>query len=63
VIGLAGALVISRLLRSQLFGVGPSDPGTLLSIVAILALSVLIASAIPALRAASIHPTEALREE
>ena len=62
-IGLVGAAVIARLIRSQLFGVGPSDPVTLVSIVALLALSVLIASAIPALRAASIHPTEALREE
>ena len=41
VIGLVGATVMARLLRSQLFGVGPSDPATLVSIVAILALSVL----------------------
>ena len=62
-IGLIGAVIMARLLRSQLFGVGPSDPATLISIVAILAVSVLVASTIPALRAAGIHPTEALREE
>jgi ABC-type lipoprotein release transport system permease subunit len=39
------------------------DPGTLVSIVALLAGAVIVASVIPALRAAGIHPTEALREE
>ena len=63
VIGLGGALIAARLLRSQLFGVGPADPATLVSIVVLLSVAVIIASAIPAFRAASIHPTEALREE
>jgi len=62
-IGLAGALAAARLLRSQLFGVGPADPVTLVGIIALLSAAVIVASAIPALRAASIHPTEALREE
>jgi putative ABC transport system permease protein len=62
-IGLVGALTGAYLLRARLFGIGPSDPVTLVSITVILSVSVLIASAIPALRAASIHPTEALREE
>jgi putative ABC transport system permease protein len=62
-IGLAGALGISYLLRAQLFGVTSWDPGTLVSITALLAATVLIASAIPAYRAAGIHPTEALRDE
>ena len=62
-IGLVGALAGAYLLRAKLFGVGPSDPVTLISITLILSVSVLVASAIPALRAASIHPTEALREE
>jgi len=62
-IGLVGALAGAYLLRARLFGVGPSDPVTLVAITLILSVSVLIASAIPALRAASIHPTEALREE
>ena len=62
-IGVVGAVAAARLLRSQLFGIGPSDPVTLLSIVAVLGAAVLVASAIPALRAAAIHPTEALREE
>ncbi len=62
-IGLVGAIGTAQLLRAQLFGVGPSDPSTLISIIALLAASVIVASIIPALRAASIHPTEALREE
>jgi putative ABC transport system permease protein len=62
-IGIAGALVGAWVLRSQLFAVQWWDPGTLLAIVALLGVAVVVASAIPALRAASIHPTEALREE
>jgi putative ABC transport system permease protein len=62
-LGIGGALGGAWLLRSQLFAVQWWDPGTLLAIAALLGAAVLVASAIPALRAASIHPTEALREE
>jgi putative ABC transport system permease protein len=62
-LGIAGALGGAWVLRSQLFDVQWWDPATLLSIVALLGTAVIIASAIPALRAAGIHPTEALREE
>jgi macrolide transport system ATP-binding/permease protein len=65
--GLAGglflSLVVSGLLRSMLFGVSAWDMATLLSVAAILAAVALLASFIPARRAASIHPTEALRAE
>jgi predicted permease len=60
-LGLAGALVATRVLRSLLYGVAPSDPLTLVSIVALLATAVLVASWIPARRAAGVHPMEALR--
>jgi predicted permease len=60
-LGLAGALVTTRVLRSLLFGVAPSDPVTLLSIVALLSAAVIVASWIPARRAAGVHPAEALR--
>ena len=60
-LGLAGALAATRVLRSLLFGVEPSDPVTLLVIVALLVVSVVIASWIPARRAASVHPSDALR--
>jgi putative ABC transport system permease protein len=62
-IGLAGAMAASGLLRSLLFGVSPFDPLTLtLAVVGVLLLS-LTAAAPPALRAASINPTQALRGE
>jgi len=65
--GLAGgilfSLVVARLLSSMLFGVSAWDIGTLSSVVCVLVAAALLASYIPARRAASIHPTEALRAE
>ena len=62
-IGLAGALVTTRLLRGLLYEVSPTDPfalgGTCLVLLAIAAL----ASWIPARRAAAIDPLEALRRD
>jgi predicted permease len=60
-LGLAGALATTRVLRSLLYGVAPSDPATLVSIVALLVAAVILASWIPARRAASVHPSDALR--
>jgi predicted permease len=63
VIGLGGAAAASTLLRSMLFGVSPFDPLVLtLAAIGVLLLA-LGASALPALRAASIHPMQALRGE
>jgi predicted permease len=63
VLGLLGALASSRLLQTLLFGVSPFDPLTLaLAVIAVLLL-VLVASLIPARRAAAINPMRALREE
>jgi predicted permease len=63
IIGLAGAVAASSLLRSMLFSVSPFDPVVL----ALAALCVLLlavgASAPPALRAASVQPMQALRGE
>jgi predicted permease len=61
VLGLAGALAATRVLRSLLFGVAPSDPLTLVSIVTLLVVAVIVASWIPARRAAGVQPSEALR--
>jgi putative ABC transport system permease protein len=63
VIGLAGSLGASRLVASQLYGVSPSDPLTLASIVALLAVAALLACWVPARRAARVDPMEALRSE
>jgi predicted permease len=61
--GVAVSLVVAGLLRSMLFGVSAWDTGTLLSVAGVLVASALLASFIPARRAASIHPTQALRAE
>jgi len=66
-IGIALALPVafglSRLLRSQLFGVSPADPAILLGVVLLITLVALAAALLPARRAASVSPTEALRSE
>jgi predicted permease len=63
VLGLGGALAAAGLLRALLFSVSPYDPMVLtLSVIGILLLAV-VASAFPALRAASINPMQALRGE
>ena len=59
--GLAGALALTRLLRSLLFGVQTTDPLTLAGIAIVLALAALAASWIPARRAAGIPVVRALR--
>jgi putative ABC transport system permease protein len=61
-LGLAGAFLATRVLRSMLYDVAPSDPLTFAGIVVVLALAVLVASWVPAWRAATVRPTEALRE-
>ena len=63
VIALPVAIGLSRLLKSQLYGVSPTDPLTLTCAVLLIALVALIASLVPATRAASVNPTEALRTE
>jgi predicted permease len=61
VLGLGGALAASSLLRSLLFGVSPFDPLVLtLAVIGVLLLA-FAASALPALRAATINPVQALR--
>ncbi|HEY5218229.1 MAG TPA: hypothetical protein VIJ16_00410, partial [Gemmatimonadaceae bacterium] len=56
-------LVGSRLLRSQLFGVRPFDPTSIVFAVAILAVSALVAGLFPARRAARVGPLAALQTE
>jgi ABC-type lipoprotein release transport system permease subunit len=48
-------------LRSLLYGVAPTDPATLVSIIVLLVVAVLAASWVPARRAAGVEPAEALR--
>jgi putative ABC transport system permease protein len=61
-VGLAGSLVVGKALRSLLFEVSPSDPGTLV-LVSVLLLSVgAVAAWLPAVRASAVDPMVALRE-
>lgn len=62
-IGLAGALALTRLLSSMLFGVAPTDPLTFVSAAVLLALVAFAACQIPARRATRVDPIEALRAE
>jgi len=57
------ALFATRLLRSMLFEVDPLDPAVLAASAASLFLLALAASLIPARRAASVDPMQALRSE
>jgi ABC-type antimicrobial peptide transport system permease subunit len=61
--GLVASWFTTRAMQAFLFGVGRHDPMTLLSVCALLALSGLIAAIIPARRAASIDPLQALRTD
>jgi macrolide transport system ATP-binding/permease protein len=61
--GVLGSLGLTGLLRGMLFQVSPWDEETLLCVACVLAAAALFASYVPARRAASINPTEALRAE
>src|SRR5882724_10344884 len=60
-LGVLGSLAVSRLVRSFLFGVSATDPVIYASGVLIMLLMALLASALPATRAASADPIDALR--
>lgn len=61
--GLAGSLAASALIRKLLFGTEAWDVGTLAAVAVTLGASALAASYLPAQRAASVNPMEALRAE
>jgi len=61
IVGLAGAAVASRLVRSVLFGVAPVDPVTYALAAAILLIAAAGATYLPARRAARVPPAEVLR--
>jgi len=62
-IGVPAAMVSMRLVSSMLFGLSPQDPATIAAALTVLTLATVAASYVPALRAASIDPIRALREE
>jgi predicted permease len=61
--GLVGAFALTRLLGSMLYGVGAADPATFVTAAVALLAAAVVASWIPAHRAARIDPVEAVRHE
>jgi putative ABC transport system permease protein len=62
-VGVGGAIAVTRLMRSLLFEIGPADPLTLSLMATVLMMVALIASYIPARRAAEVDPMAALRDQ
>jgi predicted permease len=61
--GVAASIVVTRFVKSLLFGIAPSDPVVVWGATALLMFVAIAASWLPARRAATIQPTEALRRE
>jgi len=62
-IGVVAAFAASRLVASQLYGVGAADPATYVGVSLLLGGVALLASLLPARRAARVEPMVALREQ
>jgi ABC-type antimicrobial peptide transport system permease subunit len=62
-VGIAGGLVLTRLMQTLLFGVSATDPLTFAAVSVVLLGVSALASYIPARRASSVDPAEALRHE
>jgi putative ABC transport system permease protein len=61
--GLLASLAATRVLGSQLWEVSPTDPLTLTTVIAVIAIAGFIASYLPALRATRVDPLIVLRAE
>jgi len=61
--GVIAALCVGRAFSSYLYGVTASDPLTFLAVAMVLAITALLAGYLPARRAASVDPMQALRSE
>jgi putative ABC transport system permease protein len=62
-LGLAGSLALTRVIASELFGVKPADPATLIGAVLSMVGIALLAAYLPARRATRVDPVIALRHE
>jgi ABC-type antimicrobial peptide transport system permease subunit len=62
-IGLVCALAVTRLVSRLLYGVSPMDPVTFVGVALLLVIVAMLASWLPARRAAKVDPMEALRNE
>jgi putative ABC transport system permease protein len=62
-IGIGVAMVVTRVMSTFLFGVGPMDPVTYVTVSATLGVVALIGTYLPARRATRVNPVAALRAE
>ena len=62
-IGMAASVALTRLMKSLLFGISPLDPLTYVVVPAVLVAATILASYLPARRAAAVDPVETLRAE
>jgi predicted permease len=62
-VGVVGAVLLSKLMVKMLFGVQPTDPVTFAVVTIVLGFAALLASGVPARKAAQIEPMTALRSE
>ena len=60
--GILAALIVTQLLSQFLFEITPTDPATFVGVVLLLAVVIVLASYLPARRAAAIDPQVVLRE-
>jgi ABC-type antimicrobial peptide transport system permease subunit len=63
VVGVAGALALSRLTQSLLFGVDPADPATFGIVIAVIAVVATAACLVPMRRATRVDPLTAIRAD
>jgi putative ABC transport system permease protein len=62
-IGIAGALALSRVIASLIFGIRPSDPLTFTGVACLLIAVGILANLLPAYRATRVEPVRTLRDE
>ncbi len=62
-VGVAGALALSRITQSLLYGVDPADPATFGTVVGVIVLVAIAACLIPMLRATRVDPLTAIRAD
>jgi ABC-type antimicrobial peptide transport system permease subunit len=62
-LGLVGAVAVTRLMQTLLFNVRPADPSTMVAVAVVIAGVALIACYVPARRATRVDPLTALRAE
>jgi ABC-type antimicrobial peptide transport system permease subunit len=63
ILGLVGGAAAGTLIKSLLYGTRPLDPAVFAAMIGSLLITAMIASAVPAVRACQIEPTQALRIE